>query len=339
MSSTRFQKVPVFVASALIALGLAAGARAEDPWLVFEGGNGPGSGKHVVLVSGDEEYRSEEALPMLARILANRHGFRCTVLFAIDPDGTINPENVASIPGLQALDEADMLVLFTRFRELPDEQMRHVVSFVDSGKPILGIRTATHAFFYRQNPESPYAHYSFDSEEWPGGFGQQVLGDTWVNHHGHHKVESTRGVIDPENARHPILRGVDDIWGPTDVYGLAHLPEDANVLVLGQVLTGMKPTDPPVEGPKNEPMVPIVWTRSYDSASGRASRILTTTMGASVDLVNEGLRRLLVNGVYWGLGLEEWIPEKADVAIVGTYEPTFYGFGEYKKGLKPSDHR
>src|SRR5438067_373298 len=95
---------------------------AADPWVVYEGSDGPGKGKHIVLVSGDEEYRSEEALPQLGKILAKRHGFKCTVLFAIDPnDGTINP-NVSNIPGLQALDSADLMVIFTRFRDLPDEQ-------------------------------------------------------------------------------------------------------------------------------------------------------------------------------------------------------------------------
>src|SRR3954462_4446798 len=85
----------------------------------YEGGDGPGKGKYIVLVSGDEEYRSEEALPQLGKILAKRHGFRCTVLFAIDPaDGTINP-NVSNIPGLEALDSADLTVIFTRFRDLP----------------------------------------------------------------------------------------------------------------------------------------------------------------------------------------------------------------------------
>ena len=162
----------VGAAALSVAFWTAAPAHAEDPWLVFDGGSGPGAGKHVVLVSGDEEYRSEEALPMLARILSDRHGFRCTVLFAIDPDGTINPDNTGSIPGLEALDDADMMVIFTRFRELPDEQMEHIVRFVDSGRPILGLRTATHAFAYKKKPHSPYAHYSFDSEEWPGGFGQ-----------------------------------------------------------------------------------------------------------------------------------------------------------------------
>ncbi|MFT7486773.1 MAG: putative heme-binding domain-containing protein, partial [Candidatus Paceibacteria bacterium] len=94
----------------------------EDPWIVFEGGDGPGKGKHVVLIAGDEEYRSEEALPMLARILSQRHGFRCTVLFSTDKEnGEINPEEQTYIPGIEVLDDADMMVCFLRFRELPDE--------------------------------------------------------------------------------------------------------------------------------------------------------------------------------------------------------------------------
>src|SRR4029077_19657060 len=103
-------------------------------------------GKHIVLVSGDEEYRSEEGLPQLGKILAKRHGFTCTVLFAIDPkDGTINP-NVSNIPGLEALTTADLMIILTRFRDLPDEQMKHIIDYVESGRPIIGLRTATHAF-------------------------------------------------------------------------------------------------------------------------------------------------------------------------------------------------
>src|ERR1700758_1942569 len=102
-------------------------AHAAAPWAVYPGGPGPGQGKDVVLISGDEEYRSEEALPQLARILAKHHGFKCTVLFAIDPkDGTINPNRRDNIPGLEALRSADLLVIFTRFRDLPDEQMKYL---------------------------------------------------------------------------------------------------------------------------------------------------------------------------------------------------------------------
>src|SRR5262245_57759413 len=104
------------VFATLMAWALAGnGASAADPWIVFNGQEGPGKGKHIVLISGDEEYRSEETLPQLARILASQHGFKCTVLFAIDPkDGTINPNCRDNIPRLEALDAADLMVIFTR---------------------------------------------------------------------------------------------------------------------------------------------------------------------------------------------------------------------------------
>src|SRR3974390_1589088 len=120
--------------------------------LEFEGTKGPGKGKHIVLVSGDEEYRSEEALPEVARILATHHGFHCTVLFALDPDGTVNPNRNDNIPGLEALDHADLLILFPRYRNLPDDQMKHIVDYVNAGKPIVGMRTATHAFAPKSSP-------------------------------------------------------------------------------------------------------------------------------------------------------------------------------------------
>ena len=318
---------------------LAAGlAKADDPWVVYEGGDGPGQGKHIVFVSGDEEYRSEEALPMLAKILAVRHGFKCTVLFAINPeDGTIDPVNTNNIPGLEHLATADMMVLFTRFRELPDDQMKHIVDFTNAGKPVMGLRTATHAFNYTENKQSPYAKYSFRSQEFDGGYGRQVLGETWINHHGHHKYESARGIINPDQKDHPIVRGVEDIWGPSDVYGVTELTHDPIVLVYGQVLDGMQPTDKPVTGKKNEPMMPVAWIKHYKGETGNTSRVFCTTMGASVDLESEGLRRLLVNGCYWGMGLEDQIPAKSNVDYVGSYEPTFFGFGQHKKGVKPAD--
>ena len=311
----------------------------EQQWVTYPGGDGPGAGRKVVLIAGDEEYRSEEAMPMLGKLLSVRHGFECVVLFSIDAEtGAIDPEEQTNIPGLEALDDADLMVIATRFRELPDVQMKHIVDYVESGRPIVGLRTATHAFSYQRNLDSPYAHWSFRSETWPGGFGQQVLGDTWINHHGHHGRESTRGVIARGAAGHPILRGVTDVWGPTDVYGVKNLGDDADVLLLGAVLAGMSPSDPPVEGPKNDPMEPLAWTRSYTGAGGKASRVFTTTMGASTDFESEGLRRLVVNAVYWGLGMEDRIPEQSDVRIVGEYKPTGFGFGSHAGDVMPSVH-
>ena len=157
-------------------------ASAEDSWVVYEGNKGPGQGKHIVFVTGDDEYRSEEGMPMLAKILSVRHGFKCTVLFAVDPKtGVIKPDHQTNIPGLEALDSADLMVLFLRFRELPDKQMKHIVDFTHSGKPIIGLRTATHAFNYSRNKNSKFRPLTFNSGKPRGGWGGLVLGDTWLN--------------------------------------------------------------------------------------------------------------------------------------------------------------
>jgi Trehalose utilisation len=308
--------------------------------VVYDGDRGPGRGKHVVLVSGDEEYRSEEVLPQLGKILAKHHGFKCTVLFAIDPkDGTINP-NVSNIPGLEALQSADLLILFTRWRNLPDGQMKYLADYIESGKPIIGLRTATHAFDIPKDRE--YAKYSYKSavKGYEQGFGRQVLGETWISHHGKHRVQSTRGIIAPEAKDHPVVRGIKDgdIWGPTDVYGVRlPLPGDSRPLVLGQVLEGMKPSDPPVAGKQNEPMMPVAWVRTYHTATGKDARVFATTMGASQDLLSEGLRRLLVNATYWAVGMEGQIDPAARVALVGDYHPRPFGSGTFQKGVRPAE--
>jgi type 1 glutamine amidotransferase len=314
-------------------------AWAADDRLVIAGGHGPGQGQRIVLISGDEEYRSEEALPQLAKILAQHHGFHCTVLFAIDrKDGTINPNQRDNIPGLETLDSADLMIIFTRFRDLPDEQMKHIVDYVDAGKPIVGLRTATHAFAIK--PGRTYARYSWNSKEWDGGFGRQILGETWINHHGQHGKQSTRGVVVKERVDHPILRGLEGlaIWGPTDVYEVRlPLPGDSQPLVLGQVLTGMRPTDPPVAGKPNDPMMPIAWVKTYTSEQGKTGRVFTTTMGAAQDLESEGLRWLLVNACYWALGMEAKAPREPKVDLVGEYRPTPFGFNGFKRGVRPSE--
>src|SRR5438105_6147342 len=206
---------------------------AAADFVVYEGKSGPGAGKHIVFLSGDEEYRSEEALPQMAKILAERHGFKCTVLFAIDPaDGTINPKVTTNLPGAEALDSADVIVMALRFRQWPDEQMKHFVDAYLAGKPIIALRTSTHAFSYGDKSTSPYAKFSWNSKVWPGGFGKQVLGETWVAHHGAHKKEATRGIITAPAAKgDPMLRGVTNVFGNSDVYTAT--PSDAKILVYG----------------------------------------------------------------------------------------------------------
>jgi hypothetical protein len=328
------------LSTAAAALAFAAlPARAEDPWIVIKGADGPGKGKHVVLVSGDEEYRSEEALPQLAKILALRHGFTCTVLFATDDDGTIDPNRTDNIPGLDALKTADLMVIATRFRDLPDAQMKPIVDFVESGRPVIGLRTATHAF--KLDRSKTYRNYSFNDKATGGGFGRVVLGETWVSHHGQHGKQSTRGRIAPGAENHPILRGIKDgaIWGPTDVYGVRlPLPGDSTPLVLGEVLEGMKPDDAPVPGKPNDPMMPIAWVKSYRMGEGaKKGQAFTTTMGASQDLLNEGVRRMLLNACYWAVGLEDRIKGDGDVSLVGEYAPTPFKFNGFRKGVRPAD--
>jgi hypothetical protein len=317
----------------------AATMAAPDPWITVPAARGPAAGKRVVLVSGDEEYRSEEALPQLARQLA-RQGFSCTVLFAIDPaDGAVCPTVTSNIPGLEALKQADLLVLFTRFRDLPDDQMRHMDAYIESGRPIIGLRTATHAF---NMAGGPYARYTWNGKEpgWEGGFGRRVLGETWVNHHGIHGVQGTRGIAAPGQEAHPILRGIapGSIWGPTDVYQVnLPLPGDSTPILLGEVTAALDPASAAVDE-KNRPMMPVAWTRTYTGSAGKAARVFTTTMGASTDLLNEGVRRMLVNAAYWAVGLEKKIPERADVGLVGDYRPTPFRFrsnAEWKPGLRP----
>jgi len=318
-----------------------SGLLAAQDRLVFPGKQGPGKGKSIVLISGDEEYRSEQALPQLAKILAERHGFDCTVLFSLDPQtGTINPAQPDNIPGLETLRTAHLVILFTRFRDLPDTQMKHFVDYIESGRPIVAMRTATHAFAFKSS--TTYQRYSWNNKEkdGEGGFGRQVLGETWINHHGRHGVQSTRGIIVKEQESHPILRGIasGDIWVPTDVYGVRlPLPGDSQPLVLGAVLEGMKPEDAPVSGKLNDPMMPVAWTKTYRSESGKMGRVFTTTMGSAQDISNEAFRRLLVNSAYWALSMERQIPARSNIDLVGPYHPLPFGFGGFKKGLKPSE--
>lgn len=316
----------------LIATLLAASPLRADPWVVYEPPAGHANGKHVVLLSGDEEYRSEESLPMLGKVLSQRHGFKCTVLFAQDADGTINPNNSTNVPGMHFLDHADLVVNAFRFRELPDADMKHFVDYLDSGKPMMVVRTATHAFNYTRDKNSPYAGFSFGARG--GGFGGMTVGETWTSHHGSHGKEATRGLVDGQNEKNPILKGVHDIFGPTDVYGVnPDFPRDAAVLVWGLTLTGMQPTDPPQLA---KSIMPIVWLRDYRTPSGKTAKVLCSTIGAATDLLSADLRRLFVNATYQLSGLA--VPDQTDVTPVGEYKPTAFGFNRYKKGVKVSDH-
>lgn len=308
-------------------------SRAADT-VVYEGKSGPGIGKHIVLLAGDEEYRSEESLPQLAKILAVRHGFKCTVLFSLESkDGTINPNAGENLTGAEALDTADAIVMMLRFRHYPDEVMKHFVDAYLAGKPILGLRTSTHAFQFNSKDKTAYAQYSYNSTEWPGGFGRQVLGETWVSHLGENHKEATRGVIDPSLKNDPLLRGGGDIFADTGCYHVDPQP-DSIILVRADILDGTSPYAP-VHSTKNNPHQPLAWYRIHKNEAGKTNKVFCTTMGSATDLRDEYLRRLLVNSVYWGCGME--VPAKAEVQLVGDFQPSAYSFGGFRKGVKPDD--
>ncbi len=301
-------------------------------------------GINVVLISGDEEYRSEEALPQLARILACRHGFSCVVLFAVDPEsGEINPDFRGGIPGMERLADASLMIIATRFRDLPDAQMEQIDAYVRSGRPIIGLRTATHAFNLGEASSFRRFSWNYDGEElpeWEGGFGRHILGETWIAHHGKHGSQSTRGVVAPSAKDHPVARGLGEqvVWGPTDVYRVRlPLPDHSRPVVLGEVLSGMSPDDEPVDGAQNEPLMPIAWTREIPFGGG-VQRVFTTTMGAATDFEAEGTRTMVINGVFWALGLGDQIPADGCASdVVGEYEPSDFGFGGFTPGVRTTD--
>jgi len=311
----------------------------ESPqWLTYPGGDGPGKGKHIVLIAADQEYRSEQSMPMLAKVLSKHHGFDCTVLFAVNDKGEVDPTMPVyaekgkefkehHIPGLEHLASADLVIFFARLLTLPMPEREQIVKYIDSGKPIIAIRTANHGF----HGALPY---KIDGKN--VSWGNDVLGGSFMNHHGNWHADSTRGTIVPEQKDHPILAGVTDIWGTSDVYRTykegGSLPAGCTALVWGQPLLGRKHDDAP--NPKLEPL-PVAWVKNWQTSEGKSARVFQTTMGSGDDLESSGLRRLIINAAYWGMGMEAAISPTRSVEIVGEYKPLESGFEYQKIGVVP----
>lgn len=338
-----FARLAPLLFSILVACGVTAIAAHPVPeselWLTYPGGDGPGKGRHIILIAAEQEYRSEHSLPMLARILSTHHGFDCTVLFGVNEQGLVDPttpvypnrgEEAAfkphHIPGLEHLERADLLIFATRLLTLPEDELRHFVNYFDSGKPFIALRTANHGF------RGPLP-YHLDGQRVTL---DQLLGGTFLNHHGNWQQDSTRGDLVPEMKDHPLLTGVRDIWGPSDVYRTfpegAGLPADCTALVIGQPLLGRVQGGP--DNPEKEPL-PVVWFKHWRTSRGESARVLHSTMGSAQDLANPGLRRLIINAAYWGLKMEEQISAARSVDLVGEYAPRGSGFNYEKLGVIP----
>lgn len=230
---------------------------------------------HVVFVTGDDEYRSEVSMPMIAKILEARHGMRTSIAYAKP-----TPQTKDNIVGLEALKDADLAVFFVRFRALPDDQLKMITDYVDSGKPLVGLRTATHSFLYPAgNP-----HVSLNDS-----FGREVWGQKWLFHNGHNS--STDVEVIAEQKDHPTLRGVDPKFHCRSwLYHVLPLEGDCTPLLTGKAVKS--------ERKEHDPN-PVAWTKTH-----RGGRVFFTTLGHPQDFELPAMRRLLINGILWSLGQE-----------------------------------
>ena len=314
----------------------------SDLWLTYKGEDGPGKGKHIVLLAAEQEYRAEQALSMLARTLSTHHGFDCTVLFITNEQGLVDPTlpspfkepgRKSIVPGMEHLAKADAFIWMSRFLQLNDADLNHLYNYFDSGKPIIALRTANHGLWRDNKP------YMVNGEKVTLG---EMLGGKFMGHHGGWKREATSGIVAEENKTHPILIGVGHVWGTTDVYRCHKedtVPDDCTAILMGQPMKTLAPDAPPNN--KKVPL-PIAWTKTWTGNNGKASPILHYTMGSARDFENEGVRRVTINGVYWGLGMADQIRPDSDVSIVGEYKPLKDGFNYEKFGVFPrpaSDYR
>jgi uncharacterized protein len=259
---------------------------------------------HVVFVAGDHEYRSEMTLPLLARVLERQHGFRTSLVMPINDQGELDPKADRSLRGLEALETADLAVFYLRWRTLPDEQMRQIIDYAESGRPMIGLRTTTHAF---RNQTGEYAR-------WNDGFGQDIFGQRWLTHHG---GQSSTAVF-PALTPHPILRGVRPFTGRSWLYHVTPVHgADVQTLLLGRSIGSNQPADGP-----HPHIQPVAWTKTYTGSRGAPARVFFTTLGHPHEFADANMRRLLVNAVYWALEREDDIPESGThVELVEPFDP------------------
>jgi len=287
---------------------------------------------HIVFVTGDEEYRSEESMPMLARLAKRELNAKVTVCYALDSLGYIAPNRTDHIAGLEALESADLMVIFTRYRTLPENERSYISNYVESGKPIVGFRTSTHAFKYENDSTLVY---------WNDEWATKVFGQQWITHHGHFDdgANPLTQIEQVESANHPILNGFEPIetfsWlyhvdgGDWKLYG------DSNPILQGTSLKSKHK----MEGNLNQyPLTnPVAWTKTYTGSDEKEARVFFTTLGHPYDFRLPIVRRIALNGIFWALGKEDDIPDNgANVTLDVAYEPNNSGFGQrYKQLQKP----
>ncbi len=252
---------------------------------------------HAVFVVGTHHYSPQLSMPLLAAEL-EKHGFETTVV-AADYDPEKSPRGIG---GLNALRRADVAIFFMRFLTLPPKQLKHIERYLESGKPVVGFRTSTHAFIYPEGDELA---------KWNDGFGRDALGSKYFIH--------TSGPTDvsaaPGGAGHEILTGVDlaKARRAAGTLYLAELPEDAKVLLRGTSESRKTGTVTNMFGTHEMAKVmtdDVAWT--WQNQWG--GRVFTTTLGHEETFADPNWVRLFVNGILWAAGRP--VPS-ADAKIAG----------------------
>jgi type 1 glutamine amidotransferase len=226
---------------------------------------------HLVIVAAEDEYKTETTLPEFAKKQLDKD-FRVSFVFA-------DPKERNRLPGLEVLKEADIALISVRRRVLPQEQMEIVRKFVASGKPLVGIRTASHAFALL-----PGQKLAAGLADWPG-FDKEVLGGNYTGHHG--AAYMTTVAIAAGAEKDPILAGVKSAFATAStLYKSRPLVEGARPLLIGQA-QGIQQTEP------------VAWTLKRKDGG----RTFYTSLGHPDDFKQESFVALLRNGIHWAAGL------------------------------------
>jgi type 1 glutamine amidotransferase len=221
----------------------------------------------VAFVVAEDEYKTEESLPRFAARNLGKE-FRTTFVFGSETERN-------DIPGLDALSGADALVVSVRRRVLPKSQLDLIRKFVAAGKPVIGIRTASHAFALRPDMPVPAGMDIWQT------FDPEILGGQYTNHRG--ATVKTAVAVAPDAANHPILEGVDvaNLVGQGSLYMVTPLAASAKPLLIGTV--------------PGHPSEPIAWTNA--PASG--GKVFYTSLGHVDDFAQPAFERLLTNAIRW----------------------------------------
>jgi type 1 glutamine amidotransferase len=293
---------------------------------------------HVFFLAGDDEYRAEETMPLLARILARECGVRVTVSFSTDAAGNVDPDNLQGATNLEALKDADLLVMQLRFREYPWETLKPILDYAESGRPLAAFRPTTAPFRYRGEKAAMAipggkAAYAIDTfGEMNAVWTRRMFGQVFCGHFG--AASGTAVEIIDEQKDHPILRGIKPFECRSGLYKTQPFAGPVTLLLRGRALGA--PRGKSQEPPRPPEPYPVAWLWSYKTATGKDAQVFYTSLGHPDDFRSEFARRLAVNAMLYLLGRE--VPGTgARAELPGPYAPNASGIGTHKTDLKPED--